>query len=287
MDVKGRVVVITGASSGIGAALARKLATEGARLVLAARRDRELEQVAKEALSLGAERAVPVTVDVTERDQVFALRDKAVAEFGKIDVWVNNAGRGITRPALELTDEDVDEMISVNVKSALYGMQAVVPHFIERNAGHLINISSFLGRVPIASIRSVYSAAKAALNSLTANLRMDLSAYPGIHVSLVMPGVVSTEFARHARGASPSTSVTPPGSPMMAQTPEDVASRIADVIRNPVAEVYTNPASADLARAYFADVAGFEARVTQPHPPPEGPRAATTQRGEQIVPKQA
>jgi short-subunit dehydrogenase len=286
MDVKGRVVVITGASGGIGAAIARKLATEGAQLVLAARRERELEQVAQETVSLGAERALPVTVDVTKRDQVFDLRDKAVDELGKIDVWVNNAGRGITRPVLELTDEDVDEMMSVNVKSALYGMQAAIPHFIERGSGHLINISSFLGRVPIASVRSVYSASKAALNSLTANLRMDLRAYPGIHVSLVMPGVVSTEFARHARGASASASPTPAGSPMMVQTADEVAARIADVIRNPVAEVYTNPASAGLARAYFADVAGFEEKVTQPQSAPDVPRAANPQRGEQIVPDQ-
>jgi short-subunit dehydrogenase len=284
MNLKSRVVVITGASSGIGAALARNLAAGGARLVLAARRDRELQQIAEEALSLGAEGALAVTVDVTRRDQVFGLRDKAIAEFGKIDVWVNNAGRGITRPVLELTDEDVDDMISVNVKSALYGIQAAIPHFIERGEGHLINISSFLGRVPIASVRSVYSAAKAALNSLTANLRMDLSAYPGVHVSLIMPGMVSTEFARHARGASPSASLTPPASPMMAQTAEEVATRIADVIRNPAAEVYTNPASAELARKYFADVAAFEERVTQPHPPTDRPRTAPPT-DERIVPR--
>jgi short-subunit dehydrogenase len=267
MDVRSRVVVITGASSGIGAALARKLAVEGAQLVLAARRDRELQQVAQETLSLGAERALAVTVDVTQRDQVLALRDKAIAEYGKIDVWVNNAGRGITRPVLELTDDDVDEMISVNVKSALYGMQAAIPHFIERGEGHLINISSFLGRVPIASVRSVYSASKAALNSLTANLRMDLRAYPGIHVSLVMPGVVSTDFARNALGAPPTQTWSPPaGSPMMAQTAEDVAARISDVIRNPVAELYTNPASPELARVYYADVAGFEQKVPRSQP---------------------
>jgi short-subunit dehydrogenase len=121
---------------------------------------------------------------------------------------------------------------------------------------------------------------------LTANLRMDLHAYPGIHVSLVMPGVVSTEFARHARGASPSVPLAPPGSPMIVQTPEDVAARISAVIRNPQAEIYTNPASAELARAYFADVAGFEERATQPHPPAARARDAIPQRDEQIVPKQ-
>jgi len=259
MDLKSRVVLITGASSGIGAAVARKLAPERTRLVLAARRQPDLEQVAEEARKLGAEAVLPVTVDVTQRNQVFDLRDRAVSEFGKIDVWVNNAGRGIARSVLDLTDEDVDEMMSVNLKSAIYGMQAAIPLFIERGEGHLINISSFLARVPIASIRSVYSASKAALNSLTANLRMDMRPYPGIHVSLVMPGTVSTDFAKNVRGDVTAISRgAPGGSPMTPQTPEEVAARIADVIRNPVAEAYTNPASAELARRYFADVGAFE-----------------------------
>lgn len=258
--MESKVVVITGASSGIGAALARRLAPEGARLVLAARREAELEQVANQALRLGAGEALSVVTDVTRRDQVFDLRDKALAEFGQIDVWVNNAGRGITRSVLDLTDEDVDEMVAVNVKSAIYGMQAAVPYFIERGEGHLINVSSFLGRVPVASFRSAYSAAKAALNSLTANLRMDLSSYPGVHVSLVMPGVVSTDFARNVRGEPrPPMNAAPPGaSPMYAQTAEEVADSIAGVIRDPVAELYTNPVSSGIAEKYFADVAAFE-----------------------------
>lgn len=258
--------MITGASSGIGAALARKLAAEGSRLVLAARRKRELSAVADEARKLGASGSVAVPTDVTLREDVFKLRDKAIAEFGHIDVWVNNAGRGITRSVLELTDEDVNEMIDVNVKSAIYGMQAAVPHFVERGQGHLINVSSFLGRVPIASFRSVYSAAKAALNSLTSNVRMDLRAYPGIHVSLIMPGVVTTDFARNVRGEvrPPMNASAPGGGPMQAQTADEVATRIAEVIRNPVAEVYTNPASAEIARRYYADVGAFESNVGRP-----------------------
>jgi short-subunit dehydrogenase len=261
VDSKGsRVVVITGASGGIGAAVARKLAAEGATLVLAARREKELTEVADEARRLGARDVLAVTADVTRREQVVELGDKAIARFGRIDVWINNAGRGITRSVLDLSDEDVDEMIAVNLKSAIYGMQVAVPHFVERGEGHLINISSFLGRVPIASFRSVYSASKAALNSLTANLRTDLRAHPGIRVSLVMPGVVTTDFARNVRG-----DVRPPmnagavgASPMNPQSPEEVADRIVDVIHNPVAEVYTNPISAELARHYYADIGAFE-----------------------------
>jgi short-subunit dehydrogenase len=273
-----RVVVVTGASGGIGAALARRLANDGHMLVLAARRERELQSVADEARALGASKAIAAPVDVTQRDQVFELRDKALAEFGRIDVWVNNAGRGITRSVLDLTDEDVDEMIAVNLKSAIYGMQAAVPYFIERGEGHLINVSSFLGRVPVASFRSVYSASKAALNSLTANLRMDLRDHPGVHVSLIMPGVVTTDFARNVRGEAraPISAAAPGAPPMYTQTPEEVADRIAEVIDNPVAELYTNPTSAEVARRYYADIAAFERTG-----PPAQTRGASTESNSQ------
>ena len=269
------VVVVTGASGGIGAALALRLAQEGRRLVLAARRGDELRQVADEAERRGAPRALAVETDVTRRAQVERLRDEALAAFGRFDAWVNNAGRGISRPVLELSDEDVDEMIAVNVKSALYGMQAAVPHMVARGSGHVVNVSSFLGRVPLVSVRSAYSAAKAALNSLTASLRAELRAYPGIQVSLVMPGVVTTDFARNVRGGPPAVTGVPavagappartggPASPGMSQTAEEVGEAIAQLLRHPVPELYTNPASAELARQYFADVAAFEERAAR------------------------
>jgi short-subunit dehydrogenase len=260
------VVVITGASGGIGRALAFRLAGDKKRIVLAARRAAELKQVAGEVMKRGAADVLEVPTDVTKRDAVNALRDAAIEKFGAIDVWINNAGRGITKQTLDLTDDDVDEMMSVNVKSALYGMQAVIPHFISREKGHLINISSFLGRVPVSSYRSAYSASKAALNSLTANVRMDLLArYPNIHVTLVMPGVVSTEFAVNAETPD-ELRVDIPGQSRGApvQTPEEAAESIAEVIEHPVAEMFTNPWSADRARDYFANVPAFEAMVAGP-----------------------
>ena len=254
-----RVVVITGASGGIGAALARTLGRDGHRVVLAARRADALATVAGEV----GPSAFAVVTDVTSRGSVERLRDEAVRKFGHVDVWVNNAGRGITRPVLELTDSDFDDMMTINVKSVLYGMQAILPHFIERGEGHLINVSSFLGRVPLATFRSAYNAAKAAVNALTANLRVDLAAsHPGIHVSLVMPGIVATDFARNALGGAmtgpPPLAAGAPGG-MKPQTAEEVAAVIADLIAHPVAEVYTNPASAAIARRYYEDVAAFEA----------------------------
>jgi NAD(P)-dependent dehydrogenase (short-subunit alcohol dehydrogenase family) len=249
-----KVIVITGASGGIGAALARQLGAQGHRLALAARREKELAEVAAEC----GPGTLAVVTDVTRRPDVERLRDRALAAFGQVDVWINNAGRGIGKPTLEVTDEDFDEIMAVNVKSALYGMQAIVPHFQERGAGHLVNVSSFLGRVPLASFRSIYSAAKAALNSLTANLRMDLRReYPGIHVSLVMPGLVNTGFAEKALGGTPPG--PPPTGPMQPQTAEEVAAAIANLIEHPAPELYTHPASPEIARRYYADIGAFEA----------------------------
>ncbi len=242
--MKGKVIVITGASGGIGAALAERVASRGAKVALLARREKELREVAARC---GTE-TLPIVADVTRRQEVEAALGAALARFGHVDVWVNNAGRGITRLVSELTDEDFDEMMLVNAKSALYGMQAVLPHFRERKQGHIINVSSMLGRIPFAVHRSAYSAAKHALEALTANLRMELHAeYPGIHVTCVHPPVVATEFGVHAKhGGTDSRAM--PG----AQSAEEVAAVIADVIEHPRADVYTRPGAQQMVVAYLA-----------------------------------
>ncbi|MFH1010650.1 MAG: SDR family oxidoreductase [bacterium] len=248
-----KVIVITGASGGIGAALAKHMGAQGHQIVLAARRERELKEVAG---GIG-QNALPVRCDVTHRSDVERLKTVALERFGRIDVWVNNVGRGIGRKVLELSDDDLEEMLSVNLKSALYGMQVIIPYFQEQGSGHLINISTFLSRVPFATYRSAYSAAKAALNCLTANLRMDLRAsHPGIHISLVMPGTVLTDFAKNALGGTPA--IAHGASSVKPQTADEVAAVIADVIENPKPEVYTNPILADIAHRYCEDIAAFE-----------------------------
>src|ERR1019366_6634580 len=126
-----RVVVITGASGGTGAALAELLAARNMRVVLVARREGALHAVP----ARGGANAVAVVGDVTERDQVRRVVAATLARHGTIDVWVNNVGQGISRPPTQLTDDDIDAMMRVNVKSALYGMQEVLPHFTSRNAG--------------------------------------------------------------------------------------------------------------------------------------------------------
>lgn len=259
-----KVIVITGGSAGIGAAAAADLVRRGHDVVIAAR---DADRLAAVAAPLGAH-ARTVVADVTRRADVERVRDEALAAFGRIDVWINNAGRGVARPVLALTDDDVDEIVAVNVKSVLYGVQAIVPYFQSRGSadrpgdGHIITISSFLARVPLAPVRSVYSAAKAAVNSLMTNLRMDLApTHPGIHVSTIMPGVVLTDFGRNARGApgiGAAPPPMPPGGTMLPQTADDVALVIARVIEHPVAEAYTNPASPTLARDFFDRIAAFE-----------------------------
>jgi NADP-dependent 3-hydroxy acid dehydrogenase YdfG len=255
-----RVVVVTGASSGIGAALARRLGQKDFRLVLAARRADALRALCKE---IPAD-TLPVVTDVTRRADVERLRDEAIKAFGAVDIWVNNVGRGINASVLGLTDEQFDLMMAVNVKSALYGMQAIVPHFMERGRGHLINVSTFLSRVPLASYRSAYNAAKAALNSLTANLRMDLRRdYPGIHVSLLIPGMVTTEFQRNALGGTPEVSWTSrPGGGAQVQSADDVALAIESLIDSPREELYTQRGQPDTVVRYFQDVGAFERGLT-------------------------
>jgi short-subunit dehydrogenase len=252
-----KTIVITGASSGIGEALALRVARDGHQLALAARRRSELERVASLAREAGSRNVIVVEADVTSRADVERISSETLTAFGSYDVWVNNAGRGITRNVFDLTGEDVDAMMAVNVKSALYGMQVAAKQFIAQGYGQIVNISSFLGRVPLATHRSAYNAAKSALNALTANMRMDLRAsHPNVKVTLIMPGMVGTEFGRNALG---SPADTPIYAGPHVQKVEDVADIIAAAIENPVAEVYTNPASSEMAQRYFADVDAYEA----------------------------
>ena len=241
---KHHVIVITGASSGIGAAAARLVGSKGASPVLAARRLEELRRVAGES----GPSALAVVADVTLRADVQRIVDEALDRFGRIDVWINNAGRGISQPVAEITDEDFDDMMRVNVKSALYGMQAVLPHMKRRGRGHIINVSSVLGRLPFASVRAAYSASKHALMSLTANLRVDLRVeFPDIHVSSLIPGVVATEFGLHALHGGPDSRQLP-----QAQSVDEVAEVLVDLIEHPRAEAYTRPVYHQQVAAYFA-----------------------------------
>jgi NADP-dependent 3-hydroxy acid dehydrogenase YdfG len=235
-----KVVVITGASAGIGEATARLLAEQGMSLVLVARRQDVLETVAREC---GAN-ALAVRADVAQRSEVRRVVEAALARFGRIDVWINNVGQGISRPPSELTDE----VMRLNVKTALYGMQEVLPHFKERGEGQVINVSSMLGRVPFAVIRSAYVGAKHFLNALTALFRAEVQpTHPGIQFSIVSPPVVRTDFGLNALHGGPD-SRTLPGS----QGAEEVAEVIARVIETRQPDVYTLKGARDRVAAYYA-----------------------------------
>ena len=241
-----RVVVVTGASAGIGAALAELLAKQGASVVLVARRHDALHAVAARC----AGRAHIVVADMSHRDDVRRVVEESVARFGHIDVWVNNVGQGISRAPSELTDDDIDEVMRMNVKTALYGMQEVLPHFKSRHAGQIVNVSSLLGRIPFAPIRSAYSGAKHFLNALTAMIRAEVQqTHPGIQVSLVSPGVVRTDFGRNALHGGPDSRQLPDS-----QSAEEVAAVIAGVIETRLPDVYTRPGARDRIAAYYASV---------------------------------
>ncbi len=251
--MKDKVIVITGASMGIGAAVAGACVRRGAKVVLAARGVANLSTVAG---PLG-ESALVVPADVTRREDNELIRDRAIARFGGIDVWINNAGRGISRMVSELTDDDIDQMITVNVKSVVYGIQAVLPHLRQRKAGQIITVSSGLSRFPFAPQRSAYSASKAAVNLVMASLRVELrDAFPDIHVTTVIPGVVATDFGTNALHGGIDNRRMPGAQPV-----EEVAQVIADVIETPRAEVYTRPQMRELAARYFSadDVTAIEA----------------------------
>ena len=240
------VVVVTGASSGIGAAAAEHLAGRGMSVVLVARRLEALEDVA--ARSEG--RATAIAADMTIRSEVRRVVDETLARFDAIDVWINNVGRGVTCAPSELTDDDVDAMVRVNVMSALYGMQEVLPHMKRRNAGQIINISSLLGRLPFAVNRSAYCGAKHFLNALTTTFRLEVQAtHPGIQVTLVSPGVVRTDFGRNALHGGPDSRELPES-----QSAEEVAAVIADVIATRQPDVYTRPGAQARVAGYYSVV---------------------------------
>jgi NAD(P)-dependent dehydrogenase (short-subunit alcohol dehydrogenase family) len=241
---KADVVVVTGASAGIGAALAAELVGHGKRPVLLARNRARLDEV---AARIGGESLV-VEGDVCKREDLARAVEQAIARYGAVDAWVSNAGRGISCAALELTDDDIDAMMLVNFKSALYGAQAIVPHFRTRGRGHLIHVSSMLGRIPFVGVRAAYSASKAALDSLTANLRVDLRAEnPALLVSAVHVGVVATDFGLNALHGGPDNRHIPGAQPV-----EEVARVIADLIDHPRSEVYSRPEYRQRVARYYA-----------------------------------
>lgn len=190
--LEGRVALVTGASSGIGAAVAHALADAGAAVVLGARRLDRIEAVAAGIRERGGQAAARAT-DVCVRADLEALASLALDRFGRIDILVNNAGVMPLSPVEELRVDDWIRMVDVNVKGVLHGVAAVLPSMLERGSGHILTIGSVAGRRPFPG-GAVYSATKFAVRSLAWGMQLELSAARGIRITDVQPGVVETEL---------------------------------------------------------------------------------------------
>ena len=188
-NIEGKVIVITGASSGLGEAAARCLAGEGTKLILGARRLDRIEALAAE-LGLPAEAAVKA--DVTDPAQVKALVNHAVETHGRIDVLVNNAGLMPHSPLERGKIEDWDRMIDVNIKGVLYGIAAALPHMTRQKSGHIINVSSVAGH-KVGKNNAVYCATKTAVRVLSEGLRQEVKPY-NIRTTIISPGAVESEL---------------------------------------------------------------------------------------------
>lgn len=193
-NIAGKIIVITGASSGMGAAAAQHLAEQGASVILGARRADRIEALAAEITEAGG-KATSVVTDVTKREDVRRLVDKAVEAYGRIDVLINNAGVMPLSPMDRLKVDEWDQMIDVNLKGVLYGIAAALPHMKAQKSGHIINLSSVLGH-RIIPTSAVYSATKFGVRALSDGLREEVAA-DNIRVTVISPGSVRTELHDH------------------------------------------------------------------------------------------
>lgn len=227
-----QVVVITGAASGIGRETALLLAEQGAAVVLAARNEAALHEVAHEVERLGGRPQI-VPTDVAEWGQVARLADEAVANFGRIDTWVNNAAVSEYAPFTEMTIEEIERIVQVILMGQLYGAKAALPHLTRAGQGTIVNVASVLA-VRSVPLQSAYCAAKHGIKGFTEALRLELAhAHPGVHVTLIMPASINTPLFAHARsklGAFPR-----PIPPVYA--PRPVAEAILFVAEHPRRDV--------------------------------------------------
>jgi short-subunit dehydrogenase len=227
--LKGKVAVVTGASSGIGEAAARKLASRGAAVVLAARAAEKLEALETEISASGG-RALVVKTDVSDRDSVEVMMGKTVEAFGSLDILVNNAGLGLSGRVAELRLEDLRHVFEINTIGPLNCIQAALPHM--SSGGRIINVSSVVGRRSIPKVGG-YCATKFALNALSDSLRVEV-ADRGITVTSVYPGTTRTAFRDNSRRTKDEERGWRP----RGVAPEKVAKRIADAAEKGPRDVY-------------------------------------------------
>ena len=228
-NIEGKVIVITGASSGLGEAAARHLSALGALVVLGARRRDRIEALADELNRAGGQ-ALAVPVDVADCGQVEAFVAAALQAFGRIDVLINNAGLMPNSPLERRKVADWDRMIDVNIKGVLYGIAAVLPHMQQRKSGHIINVASVAGHKVRPGI-TVYAATKHAVRALSDGLRMEVKPY-NIRTTIISPGAVDTELPASVTETDIAESVRK-GYAMLAIDASSFARAVAYAIEQP------------------------------------------------------
>lgn len=226
--IAGKIVLITGSSSGVGESTAELLAARGAKVALAARRKDRLDDIVGRITKAGGT-ARACQMDVKSRSQVQACVDAVVADFGRLDVIVNNAGIMPIRPMAEVNVDEWDDMIDVNVKGMLYGIAAALPLFIAQRDGHVINVGSTAGLKVSSSGAVVYSATKFAVHALTEGLRIE--AGKDLRVTLIVPGPVSTNLSGTTNDPAIRQSIEKMFE--IALPPEAIARAIAYAIEQP------------------------------------------------------
>jgi NAD(P)-dependent dehydrogenase (short-subunit alcohol dehydrogenase family) len=241
MDSRGKTVIVTGASAGIGKALARAFVAAGANVVLASRNVQALHSLAHE---LGQEQTLVVPTDVTQRDQVDALVDRTVERFGRLDVLVNNAGIGLMSSVADLDPDEFERLFQVNLMGPLHGMQAAIRTMRKTGGGTIVNISSGTSRIVVPFLGGAYPALKRALEILSDYARVQL-ADEGIKVLVVLPYITTTNFADNVLGrraaAAPNfdavrRNLPPPHSA------EFVAGKVLEGLRTDATEISLAPA---------------------------------------------
>jgi len=227
-NIKGKIIAITGASSGMGKAIAIELAKNGAKVVLGARRTEQLLQIVDEIKSKGGE-ATFTQIDVKNKADLVRLVNEAVEQYGKLDVIVNNAGVSQLSRIDELDIEGWEEMIDVNLKGVLYGMAAAIPVFKQQQSGHIVNIISTSG-IKIVPMQGVYAGTKNAIRTIAEAFRQESDG--SIRITGISPGLVKTDFANNIKNEEMKT-VVQQGMEQMAIDPIAIANAVIYAISQP------------------------------------------------------